>query len=483
MPVHDTRLSKVDQEAWYDIAHAFSYACWEHDGGAWDRKEHATALWGAAGYVEGWLKGSDGAWDARVDADVAGMYFRVRPSQEGGLDTKYDDASVKVVRALKLAHAVATRGFDRIGRHDAQAVRGFLSGLPQFAAHAAALARDLDGVRPPRDQGHLVEVPFALAFSPPVLGPTSHVAASRARGVLPVVHVEVDDAPVAVVLATPGAPLGIRRIGGDFYRPVLAPNAWRTMGVGEFGEALEGRSAWRDNPTVPRSVNASTMFLAVGDMCAAIGHKSSRQVEAAARVAVEAAAARAGRIVVVDGVVHRRTETPRMALVAQLVDDEPQVRTAWTTGDLCSWDRQDVGMPIQGLATTWHVDEGLELPILPPDVHDEVVRGWRVAAKGRVLPAPDVVSPAIEMDGQVMGSSHDDNLEALGAAVARMDRGPRAGARQDALADTLAGILASGGGTADREAGSPITSFFGSLVSVLVAREPVELAELASFHP
>jgi hypothetical protein len=120
---------------------------------------------------------------------------------------------------------------------------------------------------------------------------------------------------VSATLARPdGGTLELRLVDGVPYRPVLAPGGWRPCTETEFRAAAAGNAAWADDPfklrpslvASPRSVSetpAVAVPLRPGDA-------ESRDK------AVTDALVRAGRLVAIDGVVHRASSEPTIALVA-----------------------------------------------------------------------------------------------------------------------------------------------------------------------
>jgi hypothetical protein len=176
-------------------------------------------------------------------------------------------------------------------------------------------------------------------------------------------RVDADDAPVFAALATDdGGSLALRRIDGEPYRPILAPGAWRPVGEAEFRAAVRDGVAMRDNP-FRHKPSASASAMAVDEL-SALAETSFAGTPAEADAAL-ARTAMAGRLVVVDGIVHRRTVEPTVEIVAtdetlRLKHYDQEVgrrwRLAWKLGDdLAQTDPQSAVARPSGRRPFWEL--------------------------------------------------------------------------------------------------------------------------------
>ncbi len=119
------------------------------------------------------------------------------------------------------------------------------------------------------------------------------------------------DAPVACRLkAGDGTWLAIRRLGDDFLRPVLRPGTWRPIGLDAFAEAARGGTAWPDDPFSPYAPwrQCHVPLKAYLGPATVAGRAHAESLAEACR------AARAERLFLVDGEVHRAVPEPVLRL-------------------------------------------------------------------------------------------------------------------------------------------------------------------------
>ena len=178
---------------------------------------------------------------------------------------------------------------------------------------------------------------------------------ARASTLIPLHGVSPLDAPVVMKVANPeGGWLDIRRLGDDWLRPVLEPGAWRPCKTPLFLEAMRDGVAWRDSP-MGAGRNGPDRWgtlrddpiLSLDECSDPVPYPVAEESRAIAEHEAEIRNACAG-IVVIDGVVWRRTTEP-VAFNAVVKrqwtdperDDEIIYVAAWKTDDLTSIESQE----------------------------------------------------------------------------------------------------------------------------------------------
>ena len=134
-----------------------------------------------------------------------------------------------------------------------------------------------------------------------------HVVEAAARGAkralamatttVPLRSLDEFEAPVHCLLATPdGGRIAIRRLGSTWLRPVLAPERFEPITIGEFLSAMASGPAWRDCPSRTIDVGCRGLrnfgeygsMLAMRDIASRIepGNRTERQRMASCETAV-----------------------------------------------------------------------------------------------------------------------------------------------------------------------------------------------------
>ncbi len=399
MRTSDTQITEPMRDAWFDIAQHLARPLFLPGGAAYARRDRARLFWDVAAEMEGLLPRGC-AWSDAGAAKVANHWYRVGPHREGGVETKYVERTLGIVRCLAMAHAVASREPGRLGLFDARHVHRALEDMPGYGdERRVLLERCLYGNVM---TAGMAEVAFRMPTFQP--GPDGRLDTARvARGKVALARVSPGDAPVVARLRTPLEPLAVRSLGEGFIRPLLEPGSWRPLREGDLGEALSGMSAWRDDPFRDFDEASNDRLLPTDDLVACDAGTRRRRRDAPDEAALAAGAL--GALVIVDDVVHRRTRTPRTVLVCLPAADGAGMRytACWTTGDLGAWQDQDVAVPRQGRHVGPTLLGGVTMPLLSPELHDRVVSAWR----GEGSPAYGVSSTVEWVDPDAFGLDPD----------------------------------------------------------------------------
>ena len=278
------------------------------EGLAWKRaRETAEALRPCPG----------GAWTPATAAALAGnkkLPVKVDARTEGILRS----TNALVLKAVRLAHALVNEDPSGIGTAEIRWMADALSGTFLVGAAQGMLDGRVDAGHPePGDA-----VPFAFPFRH--VRPRSRVtqAIHLGHGMALLERLSAGDAPVVARLSSPlGPDLEVRAFEGTVFRPVLAPGRWEPVTPSEFAAAAAAGIAWVDSPFGP-PVGDSEVILAPADYAGPLPAQPDAAVAGAEAATV--ALARAGRLAVIDGVVHRSTQPPVLRV---------DVRDRWTPND------------------------------------------------------------------------------------------------------------------------------------------------------
>ena len=338
-------------DRWLDLAYRLAWAFDSGGTSPYSRKEHATAFFDVADAVSTGLERHPAGWDASFSERVAAERFRMRTHASGRREVKSDARDCLSLKALRLAYAVAYDAPGPVGRHDLLALARTLDGMPghgEEAKRMRAHARD----RAPAPTDVLHPVRFAVPFFAPAATGYSSAVERRARG--------------------------SRCARGTSARPCRARPAGRTT---------RWRTRTAGSPPTGQVLPAAPARDRRGDTSAAD--------------AVAAALARCGTLSVIDGVVHRTTAVPRLTLVGTRAMDGDEERIdlslGWSTGDLSSWDAQEIGSPVHGTGGSWDVWRDLSIPIADPETLDRVVDEWERLA-GEPMPRARAHPPVTWLD-------------------------------------------------------------------------------------
>ncbi len=267
----------------------------------------------------------------RHDRPHAGLFENLNPTQ---------------VKAVRMAHAVVTGDASILSVEELEWLAAeFALEWHDVAASVAAVAARMLAARlaePTPAVPPTVDFVYAWRGRKPRSPITQGVY--RADGSAPLEVVEARRAPVVATLDMPGADaLALRSVEGTLFRPVLSPGSSKPIGVGEFLHAAAVGLAWVDNPFC---VSQDAWHLAMGP----VEYAGPPPVKGLAgngeayRQAAEAALAGAGRLAVIDGVVHRSTTPP--SLYVRSVDREKRDESGaiemgrWLDVDL-AWEFDD----------------------------------------------------------------------------------------------------------------------------------------------
>ncbi len=251
------------------------------------------------------------ARDARAPATLdAGMrrilmpFMKVRTVLRGD-PHRGTVQKAQVAKAALLAHAALSGRWDLVSPHERVRVRDALASrldtMPPMALP------DVDYAPPSLVVDGARRVRFAHAWQPMGDG----VALAAAAGETYLGEVASEAAPVVCSLPAPGGTLSVRRHGTSWLRPVLSPGSWDPVDVATFSRAAASGEAWVDSPFLPATPRGRPA-LAMWDHAE---HRTPTFPEnARIDVARDAVLVRAGRLVVVDGVVHRGCGEPMVDL-------------------------------------------------------------------------------------------------------------------------------------------------------------------------
>ncbi len=253
-----------------------------------------------------------------------------------------------------------------------------LAAMPDTPTRRSLSRRDRpraigDAMRP----GAVATLAFAFAHKVPGIA-----GLSGGRGDAVVECIPADEAPVAIELsnADSGA-MRFRVHDGILYRPVLAPGSTRGCSLEEFVDAAGTGLPWVDNPFLPRrsrqSLRAGGTVLGVAD---AVG---ARKGPPAAVTAAGAAAclARAGRLIVVDGVVHRDTALPTVHLVRHHAPSGTRRRLGWALSGVMEDATPQGTLAVEGTREAWSGDPGTEADFAWLDLPITSLDGSRAMAR------------------------------------------------------------------------------------------------------
>ena len=168
----------------------------------------------------------------------------MRRSEEG----KYYsfDFCVDHLKALRLAHAVASEAWGDVPAHERAFVERVAKSIkppasPVFPERLAAAPP-----APPTGSVATVEAVFDWKQGP---RPGYRRGQASARTSTTITGLDPEAFPVVLRLRTPdGGFLDVRSDGHSHYRPVLAPGAWSPCTFAEYTDALASGAAWADRP-------------------------------------------------------------------------------------------------------------------------------------------------------------------------------------------------------------------------------------------
>ena len=257
-----------------------------------------------------------GATLAAVTRAASEMLCPWRETDPAGLLQRPE---ARAVRAIVVGYAFATYGGNMLHPHERADALDALQGLRASGIDAdvrmssmgrAAASADDPGT-PARGPG---PVPFRFTWQQRGRNgqPTRNVAG---MGQTILRGVAAAAAPVVARLATPtGGRLELRCLDGVLYRPVLSPGSWDPIGIDAFAAAAEDGVPWRDNPFAPRHRSPFGPVQGAAETWRTEGDAMTRDDVARRSEALATCLGLAGGLAVIDGVVHRETEPPRLVV-------------------------------------------------------------------------------------------------------------------------------------------------------------------------
>lgn len=267
----------------------------------------------------------------------------------------------------------------------------------------------------------------------------------RARTNVAIRSVGDDETDLVASLGFGKGEIDVRFHDGSFWRPLIQPDAAAPMDVDRFAELAQGVVSWRDNPFIRRSAvhyvipedrPDAPRFL----QSAASFHASDwRRVESSLKRQAEAEMhAVAADLLVVDGIVHRRTEPPVLVLKTAIVAARTQ------RGYLLTWhmpfvegDDDDRGpttrVPVAGgtamgsrlpfAAVGWR-----RFPLVDMDIALSVaetlgrLRRMPVEVHGSVAVHRADLLPTVERDAVPLDALAQESVAALRVRIGHMPR-------------------------------------------------------------
>ena len=251
---------------------------------------------------------SGARWTA---ADAAAARSTLRLAVRSGAAVQAVDASHAALGAVRLAHDILS-GAPVSGPDLAAVIRTWDRRHP-VARHLVGAFRAVAAEARPDAPGAGVAVPAAFAWSARKPG---SVARERRIGTVPVMLGALGDhaRPVLRLVGGDGKPFELLECGGTLFRPVFAPGSWEPLRASRFADAVSGAEAWVDAPHCP-PIAGGGVVLAPSDACAPDLVENAGQ-ETARAEAAGAAVARAGRLGICGGVVHREVGAPWLVVDA-----------------------------------------------------------------------------------------------------------------------------------------------------------------------
>lgn len=182
----------------------------------------------------------------------------------------------------------------------------------------------------------------------------------RARTSVALRAVDADETELVASLGLGDGEIDVRFHEGSFWRPLIEPAAAVPINVERFAELAEGFVSWRENPFIRKSAahyvlpedrpNAPRFLQSAVSFYASDWRRVEQSMLKQAESDMHAAA---GDLLVVDGIVHRRTEAPILLLKTTTIQNRAQrgYRLTWHVPFL-EGDDDDMGpttrMPIAG---------------------------------------------------------------------------------------------------------------------------------------
>ncbi len=256
------------------------------------------------------------AWTPALAMAVA--THRTQPlaprSDKAGL-ALFGDSDAIPKKAVRLAHALVTDDVAGVVAEDLRwLVEAFENrwGVEVDIGEAAARMLAIKLAMPPVTAADTATFLYAWRGRRPRSRVTQGVYVGSST--VPLGRVAAAEAPIVARLSWPGGgTLDLRCHSGVLLRPVLAPGSTRPIDLGGFLEAAGRGAPWADSPFAHRQGDHHVL-LGPSDYAGPQPSLPAPGDAEAMRRAADDAQARAGTLVVIDGIVHRATEPPSLYL-------------------------------------------------------------------------------------------------------------------------------------------------------------------------
>ncbi len=318
--------------------------------------------------VEAIVVESGGEWDAEVRRKVMELPAAARMDRGDPTAAPLGTTCTTYMRCLRDALLLLTDKGAGIPPFERSALRAVLEASDEHGDLADRVPPTPSRI--PAGRVTSATIPFAFAWKPSGRGRQPHV-----RGLADAGIVEVRDAPVAARLKPDGGRwFALRTVGDRLVRPVFAPGSWAPMSVGDFAAAAAAGHAWVDNPFTKAPAWNATV---VGVEDVAGPREARRKGDVAEGEAARACQVTAGRLLSIDGIVHRECRTPTVHIAAKRhAGPGPDhivgsVRLAWSLGDIDMFTSHDPSRSISATPVSDYL-AGLDRIVDLPDGSTEV---------------------------------------------------------------------------------------------------------------
>ncbi len=286
------------------------------------------------------LDGNGMRWDERV----SNAWRAGRPSRAAG-DEGCVSRDLDVLRhnALRIGWAVIARDPALIPTPDRRRVLGILGREGAMRPLADLVASEPPPF--PSPPAPIDSTTVGFRFCRPASRRSRSLVDGHALALVDVV--DPADAPAVLALTSKdGHTFEVRRQGVVWFRPILEPGSWRPIGIDRFVQATASGEAWFDNPFLPRPAGPRESPLHMDDAVTP-GLRASCASDELDERAKSRALGRAGRLALIDGIVHRVVDAPRYVATVGSTGHSTSTGVAWCFADgLNALSAQDHFVPI-----------------------------------------------------------------------------------------------------------------------------------------
>ena len=219
------------------------------------------------------------------------------------------DASM--IRLLRFTHALSRGEACRATAEEIELLKDALGADAAYAPGLDLLRPDAPSAPIELAPGEvaMADVAFAWRRLAPNGKESTNIALGKTR--VAIVGKSNEDSPVEMRLRTKsGYWLEIRRVDGRLYRPLFAHGAWAPAGLADCLKSLANGFAWDDHPGAGDAYGVPRHFDLDDVAAETFPAKESAKMEKDA----ESMATRCSDLVVIDGIVYRPTDPPRIGL-------------------------------------------------------------------------------------------------------------------------------------------------------------------------